>query len=123
MVQASVLLSGGGDNATIGSCGAFSGGLMALSIKFSPRSEKLSEEQIKEWTPVKLKLHEFRDWFMDKFGGVTCEKVQYRQFGRSFNLMNEKELIRFREMRENCVEVYTNVALKIAEMLCREDIR
>jgi len=96
---------------------------MALSAKFSPRYERLSEDQIDEWTPVKVKLHEFRDWFMAEFGGVTCEKVQYRQLGRSFNLMNKEELIGFRELRENCVEVYTKVALKAAEMLSRENIR
>ena len=96
---------------------------MALSAKFSPRPEKLSEKEIEEWDKTLLKLHEFRDWFMAEFGGVTCESVQHRQIGRSFNLLNKEELMAFREFPENCVEVYTKAALKAAEMLSREDIR
>lgn len=124
MVRAAVLLAGGGDRATTGSCGAFSGGLMALSARYSPHSEEPSEQEMATFNRYRPKLHEFRDWFMAEFGGVTCKEVQLTQLGRVFNFMDFQELKAFAEgpgIREKCAQVYMKAALKIAEMLSRED--
>jgi hypothetical protein len=126
IVAAAVLLAGGGDRATTGSCGAFSGGLMALSAKFSPRSGEPSEQEMAQFNQNRVAIHEFRDWFIAEFGGVPCADVQHRQLGRVYNLMDPGELKAFGTtpgIREKCTEVYAKAAIKIAEMLCREDIR
>ena len=99
---------------------------MALSAKFSPSSEEPSEKEIAEFNKLRIKIHEFRDWFIAEFGGVACKDVQRRQLGHAFNLMKAEELKEFGEfpgVREKCAEVYTKAALKVAEMLSREDIR
>ncbi|MFH1381872.1 MAG: C-GCAxxG-C-C family protein [Chloroflexota bacterium] len=125
IIRASVWISGGGDMATAGSCGAFSSGLIALCAKFAPPSEKLSEEQIKEFERVRSNAHEFRDWFIAEFTGVSCHEVQCGLLGRSFNLMNEEERKEKGKLHKitgrTCGEVVTKTTLKVAEMLSRED--
>ncbi len=125
MVQSAVALSGGGGRATVGSCGAFSGGLMALSARFSPRSTTLSEKEIEELNKARSKFDEFRDWFVAEFGSVVCRDVQLKLFGRFFNLMDEQERQAFKEFQKaqgrSCLPVYTKSALRVAEILSRED--
>lgn len=124
IVRAAVALSGGGGRATVGSCGAFSGGLMALSAKFSPTSEELSEKEILEYDLIRRHFDEFRDWFIAEFGSVVCRDVQHRQLGQSFNLMDEQERQAFRQfpgMHEKCSQVYAKAALKVADILTRDD--
>jgi hypothetical protein len=125
IVCAGLLLAGGGDRATTGSCGVFSGGLMALSAKFSPRSAEPSDQEMAEFNKRRVAIHEFRDWFIAEFGGVPCADVQLKQLGRVYNLMSPEELKEFATtpgIRQKCTEVYTKAALKVAEMLCREGI-
>jgi hypothetical protein len=125
MVRAAIALAGGGNRATIGSCGAFSGGLMALSAKFSPNSQELSEKEIEEFDRVRRHFNEFRDWFFTEFGSVVCRDVQHRQLGQSFNLMDDEERQAFRDFpqqHEKCSQVYSKAAIKVAEILSREDI-
>lgn len=108
-----------------GSCGAFSGGLIALSARFSPRSDTLSEKEIEKLDKARLKFSEFRDWFIAEFGNVTCHDVQFRILGRIFNLMDEVELQAFRPFQEEqgrfCHQVSRKAALKVAEILSLED--
>jgi hypothetical protein len=124
IVQAGVALSGGGSRATMGSCGVFSGGLMALSAKFSPRSNEPTEKELKDYERARERFAEFRDWFIAEFGSVVCWNVQDRQLGRSFNLMDDQELQAFRDfpgVREKCNQVTRTAALKVAEILSRPD--
>ena len=119
IVQAAVALAGGGGEATFGSCGVFSGGLMALSIKFSPRSDELSEKEIEEFKKISSNFYEFRDWFVAEFGGVTCREVQCGLFGRFYNLMNDEESQAKRKEVKSCAPVSVKSALKVAEILSR----
>ena len=119
IVQAGVALAGGGGEATSGSCGVFSGGLMALSARFTPRSDELSEKEIEEFQKVSRNFHEYRDWFIAEFGGVTCRDVQCGLFGRFYNLMNDEEHEAKRAEGKSCESVYTKSAHKVAGMLSR----
>lgn len=124
LVRASVLLAGGGDKATVGSCGAFSGGLMVLGAKYTPSVEEPTAKEMEEFNKRRHKLHEFRDWFLQTFGGFTCKDVQCHQLGRSFNFMDTEETMAYVEfpgVDEKCAAVYTKAALKVADMLTRED--
>ena len=98
---------------------------MALSVKFSPNSEELSENEIEEFDRVRSYFNEFRDWFFAEFGSVICKDVQHRQLGRSFNLMADEERQAFRDfpqVHEKCGEVFSKAAIKAAEIIYREDI-
>ena len=124
IVRSAVLLAGGGDRATLGSCGVFSGGLMALSTRFAPDFDEPTEKDMESFNQKRLELNAFRDWFLEEFGSVVCEEVQKHQFGgRSFNLMDNNELLAFRDFpdRVKCREVIAKAALKLAEILVQEE--
>lgn len=92
---------------------------MALSIKFSPRSDELSEKEIEEFKKVSSNFYEFRDWFVAEFGGVTCRDVQCGLLGRFYNLMNDEESQTKRKEGKSCTPVSVKSALKVAEILSR----
>ncbi len=98
---------------------------MALSAKFCPNSEELSEREIEEFNNARYHFNEFRDWFFTEFGSVVCKDVQFLQLGQSFNLMDDIERQAFRDfpqVHEKCGQVYSKAAIKVAEILSREDI-
>jgi hypothetical protein len=125
VLRAGIALSGGGGRATSGSCGIYSGGLMALSAKLSPQSQTPSKEEMEGFDEARGRINEFRDWFISEFDGVTCKDVQTHLFGRYFNLMNEEERQAFSEYRKlignRCNQATTKVAFKVAEILFLED--
>ena len=95
---------------------------MALSARFGPDSEEPTERELSEFNRIRLKIHEYRNWFLAEFDGITCADVQRHLFGRVFNLMDARELIEFGTapgIREACAGVYTKSALKVADMLSR----
>ena len=98
---------------------------MALGAKFSPRPQEPLEKEIAEFDKARSKINEFRDWFIAEFGGVTCRDTQLRLFGRFFNLMDEGERRAFRDIQKvqgrRCSQATVKGALKVAEILSRED--
>ena len=105
----------------MGSCGAFSGGLMALSSRFCPHSEDLSDEEIIDLEEARPNFFELRDWFIKEFSGVTCSNVIRKLFGRSYDLHSEEEREELRKVQEelgfDCRLVIEKVAVKTAEIL------
>ena len=121
MLVSAIALAGGGARATVGSCGAFSGGLMALSAGLCPRSEALSDKELAALEKARTKYYKFRDWFIKRYGGVSCSIVQWKLYGRSFNLSSEKETAELRKLQKrlgfNCELVIAEVAAKVMQML------
>jgi hypothetical protein len=124
IIVAAIALGGGGSGATKGSCGVFSGGLMALSATFCPRSEELSDQDMTEMEIVRSVFYEFRDWFIKEFSGATCSDVQRKLFGHSYNLKDEAEHEELRRLQEklgfDCGIVIEKTAIRVAEMLTRQ---
>ena len=121
IVQAGVALAGGGANSIMGSCGAFSGGLVVLSAKFSPRSDHLSAKELEQLAYAHSKFDQFRDWFISEFGSTACRDVQFKTLGRVYNIMDEQEFQKFMEYQKEsgryCREVSMKAALKAAEIV------
>lgn len=117
-------LAGGGANSVIGSCGAFSGGLMVLSARFSPRSDTLSDKEREQLAYARGKFAQFRDWFIAEFGSVACRDVQLKVLGRVFNITDDQEFQEFMEYQKQsgryCREVYLKAALKVSEIISAE---
>jgi hypothetical protein len=124
IVQAGVALAGGGADSLIGSCGAFSGGLMTLSARYSPRPDTLSDREQEQLISARRQFANFRDWFIAEFGSVACRDVQLRVLGRAFNITDERELEAFREYQKQsgryCREVSKKAALHVAETILSE---
>lgn len=92
LFQAATTLAGGGALCTNGSCGAYSGGLLAIGSKVGRSFEGMvayggNEERDKAYK-MGQKLH---DKFMKCYGGVCCKEVQKRVIGRVYNLRDEEE--------------------------------
>jgi len=121
MLAAAIALAGGGARSTLGSCGAYSGGLMALSAKLSPRTEEPTKEQIAELEKSKARFYEFRDWFVSEFGGVSCSEAIHKLFGGYYNQADEESRKALKKVQEqlgfNCQVVTAKTAVKIAEMI------
>jgi hypothetical protein len=116
-----VALAAGGGRATVGSCGVFSGGLMALSLRFCPQSDNLTEKDKEALNKARDLFGEYRDWFIDEFGSVVCRDVQLKLFGRYFNFMDEDDIQAFGKFPESekCNDVTKKGACKVAEILSR----
>ena len=96
-----------------------------MCARFGPRSETFLGKEREESEKARSKTHEFRDWFIAEFGGVTCRDAQIWLLGRSFSLMDEEERQAKREFHaavgRKCSEIMTKTALKVAEIMSQED--
>ncbi len=121
LIQAAIGLSGGGGSSVVGSCGTYSAGLMVLSRKLCPTVDTMTEADKKAFEYAKTVFAEFREWFIEEFGGVNCRDVQFNFLGRVYNLMDKDEQQAFRVYQEQtgntCKQICQMVALKVAEML------
>ena len=83
-------LEGGAAITTEGSCGAFSGGLVAFSYFFGRnyRQWELGKTNIKS-SILGQKLYKK---FISKFGPVICRRIHEKIFGRQFYLMDFNNL-------------------------------
>ncbi|MDW7739299.1 MAG: C-GCAxxG-C-C family protein [Bacillota bacterium] len=126
MVSASWALTGG-VAASSGSCGALCSGLLAVGAKYMPsvaEAEEGSEEARKKFEYGRDKLFEYRDAFLKEFGALTCPGVQQKIFGRSYNLLDEKELMEFLSMEGHeveCAAVVAKAARMAAELILEDD--
>lgn len=112
-------LAGGGSRATVGSCGVFSGGLMALSLHYNPKSDVLSEAELERLEAARKYTNAYRDWFISEFGSVICRDVQQKMFGRYFNFMDDDDVKAFGDFpgKEKCNDIVKKAVRKVAELL------
>ena len=114
-IKASHGLSGGGGLTGKGACGALTGGLMALSAKRGRDRDKLHQGR---GMNNFQKGRELIDRFRAEFGGVTCEELQLRFAGRTFDMWNPAEYSAFSEARgDQCARATATVTRWVIEML------
>ena len=85
-------LAGGGALLGGGTCGALVGGLMALSCKFGRPRKMFGKGAFMKSHEVGKTLTEF---FLEKYGAVTCIGVQEKIFDRSYDLWDRKDYAAF----------------------------
>jgi len=106
-----------------GSCGAYTAGLMALSVALCPKADELSDEEMEALKKVRPQFYEFRDWFVGEFGGVSCAAVLLKLFGWTYHLNDDKEREELDQLRKklgfDCGVVTGKTAVKLAKMLPR----
>jgi hypothetical protein len=121
MVFSGIALAGGGARARGGNCGAFSAGLMAISVKMSPRTAETPEKEQAELEKMRAKCYEFRDWFIAEYSGISCLDALHKLFGGNFDQSKESDRKRLAEIQKavgfNCEALTAKVAVKLAEML------
>jgi hypothetical protein len=96
VIKASHGLSGGGGLLGLGTCGALSGGLLALSCKRGRAHDKLDKGRF---------ISNFRageelvNRFQQEFGGVTCAQLQKLFTGQTYDMWDPEQYAEFDQQR------------------------
>lgn len=108
-------LSGGGGLCGLGTCGALTGGLVALSAKRGRDRDKLDRGR---FIGNFQKGRELVERFRAEFGGVTCEALQRQFTGRTYDMWQADEYQAFNAARgDRCAHATATVAKWVVEML------
>lgn len=114
-IKASHGLSGGGGLMGEGACGALTGGLMALSVRYGRDRDKLDRGR---YINNFKKAQQLTDKFRQEFGGVTCQQLQEKFTGRTYDMWNAAEYQAFDAARgQQCAHATGTVTKWVIEML------
>jgi len=122
LIRASMVLAGGCSSSN-GSCGAYSGGLLAIGLKYQPPMEDLSPEAQERRLRSREKQFAFRNTFIKEFGSTLCPDIQELKFGRRFNMLDKKDWEEFMNLPghyEKCAEVVAKGTRLAAEVLLED---
>lgn len=78
-------LTSGGGNCAIGSCGAFAGASLAVSLASGVTIEENKEDLSDRWLAYRDVKKYIVDKFMERWGAITCREIQIKNFGRAYN--------------------------------------
>lgn len=126
MITAAMSLVGGCGRAN-GSCGAYVAGMLAIGAKFNPTIEEelANPEKLNELRQRGFeKLLEYRDTFYQEYGTTLCPEIHKQLFGRSFDLMDDKEDAEYLNVPghvEKCSTVVKNAARMAAEIMLEDE--
>ena len=114
-------LAGGVGLSTNGTCGALSGGVMALCCKHGRPRENFANGRYLKSHQLAKKLY---DRFVQEYGSCICRDVQKKILGRSFNMWDAKDYEEFGRAgghKDKCPSVAGNVAQWAAEILLQAE--
>ena len=108
-------LSGGGALVGGGTCGALSGGLVALGVRYGRDRDKLDKGRcINNFKKCK----ELTEKFVNEFGGTTCQQLQQQFTGRTYDMWDATEYKEFDDARgKQCAHATGMVTKWVIEML------
>jgi C_GCAxxG_C_C family probable redox protein len=89
-------LAGGGAGSTCGSCGAFSGALVAFSLTCGRTYNEWKEG--KKGAKASKLSDEFYKKFTSRFGTIICREIHQELFGRTFDFKNKNDIEEFEKL-------------------------
>ncbi len=103
-----------------GSCGALTGCAMVIGLIFG--RERKDHRNILKPMKSYLLCKELHNDFIQQYGTCRCYDIQKKLMGRTFNLMDPKDLEAAGSagMMEHCSSVVGRAASKAAEIILRE---
>lgn len=114
-IKAAHGLAGGGGLAGVGTCGALTGGLLALSARYGRDRDKLDKGR---YLNNFKKGNELVERFRAEFGGVTCRELQQRFTGQTYDMWSAEGYAAFDKARGcQCAEATGTVARWVVKML------
>ncbi len=108
--KAAHALAGGGGLSGGGTCGALSGGMLALGARYGRDHADFAGRRYRQSFLLAKRLY---DRFVAEFGSPICAQVQTSIFGRSFDLWDAEDHAAFKEAgghRDKCPSVAGKVA-------------
>ena len=114
-IKAAHGLAGGGGLMGKGTCGALTGGLMALSVKKDRDRDKFDKGRfINNYDKGRLLVEKFHK----EFGGITCEELQKKFTGKTYDMWKADEYALFDKDRGlKCAHATGTVTKWVIEML------
>jgi C_GCAxxG_C_C family probable redox protein len=106
------------------SCGAFSGGLMAISAVAGRNPDNMGDKQAVADTAVLCR--KLYDRFMAEYGSVLCRDIQYKIMGKSYRMYDPEDMQRFLDdggHEDKCTDVVAKAAVWAAEILEKAGIK
>jgi len=117
-IRAVDALAGGTSLSTEGTCGALIGGLVAISSIVGRNYDDFKQGKRKRLVfKYSKKLY---DKFIREYGSPVCKGVHKKIFGRTFNLLDQKEYQEFEKAGahiDKCTDVSGKVARWTAEII------
>lgn len=123
LIRAGHGLAGGTALSTEGTCGALSGGVIAISHFFGRPREKFGKERFQRDYDLAGILYEK---FQNKYGSPLCKEVQETLMDRAYKIWDPDEYEKFEEQGahvDKCPSVTGTVAKWTAEILMDNGIR
>jgi len=115
VIKASHGLSGGGGLMGMGTCGALSGGLLALSTKRGRDRDKFARGKFIANFRVGEELVRY---FREQFGGVTCQELQQCFTGKTYDMWDARQYAEFNDKRgDQCARATALVTKWVVEKL------
>lgn len=112
LFKVATAFSGGTAGMGKGNCGAYSGGVLALGLKYGRERKDFSDkEKTKKASQLARKLNAK---FMEEYGGCSCHDVQMKIFGRTFDLQNPEDRKEFENAGAH-IDKCTKVVAKSAQ--------
>ncbi len=97
--KATIGLTGGTGNMSLGTCGAMAGAAAAISFSFGFTQEEL-EKDIMKMLNVNGVVAEVGAKMREKYGGIRCVEVQFHNWGKAYIFTNPKALMEFASLSE-----------------------
>lgn len=116
VIKAAHALAGGGGLLVDGTCGAISGGLMAIGALYGREREQFGKfRSMKSYVLGKKLITKFRK----EYGGITCKHIQEKYTGRTWDMWDINEYKQFSSTtcKKECAILSAKVASWIVEML------
>ena len=92
--KATIGLTGGTGNMTMGTCGAMAGAAAAISLSFGFGQEELQQD-IMKLLAVSESIADVGKKMQEKYGSITCVNVQFHHWGKAYILSNPHSLQEF----------------------------
>ena len=115
--KAAYALAGGSAKTGQGTCGALTGGMMAISAKYGRERADFETVRSTEASELAKVLY---DRFVEEYGSPICAGVQESIFGRSYDLWDPEDKQAFEEAgghEDKCPGVVGKAAMWTAEIL------
>lgn len=112
-------LSGGVGLSTEGTCGALTGGAMAIGMFFGREREEFDDPKRKREVAYRL-CNQLAERFVAEYGSVVCKEIQKTYLGREYDLWDRDEYRDFDDIaykRERCPELVGKAAMWACEII------
>jgi C_GCAxxG_C_C family probable redox protein len=120
--QAATGLAGGIGLSVEGSCGALTGGVMAIGLIYGREIDQMNDPEKRRFIAYRL-ANQLHQKFVEEYGSSLCGEIHKRTMGRTYHLTDPREWQAFLEAgghSEKCPGVVGKAARWTAQILLEE---